>query len=347
MNFPRMISFTITNRCNLRCQMCGQWSQEGYIANDKNALKQKMELSDWKRLVNELYEHRISSLLLRGGEPLMFPGIVELLEYVHSKGIFISIDTNGTLLKKYAADILRIGDIHITISVDGPEQIHDQVRGVTGCFKTTEEGLLALHELELVSPSKISKSICFTISPYSLAGLGEMPDVARHLGIQTLVIVPYNYIPQNLGHHYERELREHFGCTAFSWQGFHHEDSEIDFEEFQKQHQKYLANLGELYSYPYLPLTENEFRDWFQDATIPVKSFSCSNAENLIDIQPNGEANFCVDTPDYSIGNVQEATIENLWTSDRAKKFREYRKETRFGACYRCVSKYMSETVRL
>jgi len=92
---------------------------------------------------------------------------VELLEYIHSKGMFISIDTNGTLLKEFASDLLRIGSIHITISIDGPEEIHDRVRGVQGCFKKTEEGLLLLNELEKHSTDKISRSICFTISPYS------------------------------------------------------------------------------------------------------------------------------------------------------------------------------------
>jgi radical SAM protein with 4Fe4S-binding SPASM domain len=325
--------------------MCGQWSEEGYIANNKNVLKQKMELSDWKMLADELSAHQISSMLIRGGEPFMFPGIIELLEYIHGKGMFISIDTNGTLLKDYAADLLRIGDIHITISVDGPEEIHDQVRGVPGCFKKTEEGLLFLNELEKSSTNKISRSICFTISPYSLHGLGEMPDVARRLGIKTLVIVPYNYITQKLGIRYEKELRENLGCSAFSWQGFQHNDSGVDVAEFQKQYRKYLAGLGDIYSYPYLALTDDEYQNWFQDAKIPVKTFPCSNVEKLIDIQPNGDANFCVDTPDYIIGNVKESTLEELWNSERAQKFREYRSKERLGACYRCVSKYMSETV--
>ncbi len=33
MNFPRFISFTVTNSCNLRCRMCGQLSDEGYVLN--------------------------------------------------------------------------------------------------------------------------------------------------------------------------------------------------------------------------------------------------------------------------------------------------------------------------
>ena len=112
MDFPQSISLTITNTCNLRCQMCGQWSQEGYMHDRKQDLKQELTLADWKRLVDEIAAHGIPSVLLRGGEVFLLPDITELLEYIHAKGIFISIDTNGTLLKKHAADIVRIGNIH-------------------------------------------------------------------------------------------------------------------------------------------------------------------------------------------------------------------------------------------
>ena len=204
MNFPKSISFTITNACNLRCKMCGQWSKEGYIRNNKSVLKQEILLADWKRLVDELAAHNIPSLLIRGGEPFLFTGIIELLEYINSKGMFVSIDTNGTLLKKYAADLLRIGKIHITVSIDGPEDIHDHVRGMKGCFKQIEEGLNMLNELEKKSDNKISKSICFTVSPYSVSGLGEMPKVTRRLSINTITIVPYYFFPEATGKIYER-----------------------------------------------------------------------------------------------------------------------------------------------
>jgi radical SAM protein with 4Fe4S-binding SPASM domain len=163
--------------------------------------------------------------------------------------------------------------------------------------------------------------------------------------MKTLVVVPYNYITDELGALYTKELHEEFGSSAFTWQGFHHDDSGVDVSEFQVQYRKYLANLGDMYSYPYLVLTEDEYKNWFQDATIPLKSFPCSNVEKLIDIQPNGDANFCVDTPDFIIGNVKESTIEEIWNSERADKFREYRRKNRLGACYRCVSKHMSEIV--
>lgn len=343
MNFPSFISFTITNACNLRCQMCGQWSDSGYIKNRIKKTNSPLKLADWKRLVDEVAEYDIRFILIRGGEPFLFPGIIELLEYIRSKGIFISIDTNGTLLEKYAADLVRIGHMHITFSVDGPEEIHDRVRGVKGSYQKTKENILLLHELEKNSEQKISKSICFTISQYSYKGLGEMPVVARSMGIQSVNIVPYYFFPAEVGEKYEYELMEKFGCSAFSWQGFHHDNSGVDFDIFQKEYRKYLANLNGVYNFPYMDLSEDDYETWFSESTTAVGSDRCMNVEALIDIQPNGDANFCVDFPDYCIGNVRDASIQKIWNSPRAAAFRDYRHEKPLAICYRCGAKYIAE----
>lgn len=342
MTFPQSISFTLTNTCNLRCQMCGQWSPKGYMRNRGEAPRPELTRADWKRLVDELAAHKISSVLLRGGEPFLFPGIIELLEHIHDRGLFVAIDTNGTQLNKYAADIVRIGNMHLTISVDGPEKIHDEVRGVKGAFAKIREGVALLNELEKNRSEKISKSICFVISPYSIKGLGAMPDVARSLSINTIAIVPYYYTPGCVGQEYAGILREQLDCPAFSWSGFHHENSGIDFEEFRRELARYRSRLDGIQDYPYMPLSEEEYRTWFGDATSPVGSPKCMNVERLIDIQPGGDANFCVDFPDYIIGNVKESTIEAVWNSDRAERFRRYRRQTPLPVCHRCGAKHMS-----
>ena len=323
--------------------MCGQWSEEGYIKNNAILSSSHLELSDWKRLVDEIAQHKIRFILIRGGEPFLFPGIIELLEYINSKGIFLSIDTNGTILNKFAADLVRIGNMHITFSVDGTEEIHDNVRGVKGSFNKTKENIALLNSIEKATNKKISKSICFTISKYSYTALGEMPEVARSMGITSMNIVPYYFISTDTGKTYEEELEKNFNCSAFSWKGFHHDLSGIDFNIFKEEYRKYLANLNETGNFPYMPLTEDEYKLWFNDSYTPVGSLKCENVENLIDIQPNGDANFCVDFPDYSIGNVSHSSIKEIWDSPRATKFRNYRREKPLSVCLRCGAKYIAE----
>ena len=218
-------------------------------------------------------------------------------------------------------------------------------RGVRGCFDRIAEGVALLSGLEKTGGHQISRSICFTISAYSYLGLGAMPDVARSLSINSIAIVPYYYFPQDVGRAYERELAENFDCLAFSWSGFHHPNSGVDFDLFKAEYRKYLANLEGIHNYPYMDFSEDDYRIWFNDSTSPVGPLHCTNVEKLIDIQPSGSANFCVDFPDYSIGDVREATIEDVWNSERAARFREYRRENPLCICHRCGAKYMSEMV--
>jgi MoaA/NifB/PqqE/SkfB family radical SAM enzyme len=342
MDFPGFVSFTVTNACNLRCQMCAQWSPKGYMQGDSRGRKPAMALADWKRIVDEAADNGIKMILVRGGEPFLMPGLVELLDHIASKGIFTSIDSNGTQLAKFADDLVRIGRLHITVSVDGPEEIHDQVRGVRGCYRRSAEAIAALKEAERRQGRMIGKSITFTISPWSCRGLGAMPDVARALGIDSLCIVPYYYLSEQMGMAYERELREEFDCEAFSWRGFHHETSGVDVDVFIEQLRLYKRRLGTIHDYPYLPLGEEEYRTWFTDPVAPVFQPGCTNVERLIDIQPAGDANFCVDFPDFSYGNVRDASIATLWNSERARRFRKRRRQKPFSACHRCGAKYMA-----
>ena len=343
MNFPEFVSFTVSNACNLRCKMCGQWSEEGYIKNNMVDANSHLNLNDWKKLVDEISGHKVRLILIRGGEPFLFPGIMKLIEYANSKGIFLSIDTNGTVIDKYAADLVRMGNMHITFSVDGPELIHDEVRGIKGSFNKTKENIALFSELEKENNKEISKSICFTISKYSYKGLGEMPAVARDMGIKSINIVPYYYFSTTTCEKYESELKENFNTTAYSWKGFHHNHSGIDFDIFKQEYEKYISTLDGIENFPFMPLSLDEYKSWFENSRSIVGATHCMNVEKLIDIQPSGDANFCVDFPDYSIGNVKDSSIAQIWSSERADRFRNYRRIKPLSICYRCGAKYCSE----
>lgn len=346
-SFPSFVSLTITNTCDLRCQMCGQWSQEGYLRQGTGPRGDRMRLADWIRVVDDIADHGVQEILIRGGEPFLFPGIMDLIGHIRARGVRLSIDTNGTMLDRHATELVELGPLHVTISMDGPEAVHDQVRGVPGTYQKVANSLARLAEAEAAaaergSASQITKALCFTISQYSYRGLSALPDVARALGVPAVLIVPYYYVPEAVGQRYQRELRG-LGCAAYSWQGFHHEESGVDPEVFREQYHAFLANLGDVQLFPYLPMSEEEYLTWFSDAVTPVGLAPCHAVERLLDIQPNGDANFCVDFPDYTFGNVRQNSIAELWNSEAAQRFREYRREQPLAVCLRCGAKYMAE----
>jgi radical SAM protein with 4Fe4S-binding SPASM domain len=320
--------------------MCGQWSEEGYMHKTPAGIE-PAALSDWTRIVDEAAEHGIRVIILRGGETFLYPHIAELMHYINGKGIYIAVDTNGTRLAPFIDDIIKIRQIHLTISMDGPEEIHDQIRGVRGTYSKIRENLVLLENAEKAAGVTISRSLNFTISGYNYYSLGQMPDTARALNMGVLCKVPYYYVPDALGRKYESEMEE-VGCEARTWHGFHHEESGVDVPVLMDQLKTYRENLKGIKDVPYMPLTDAEYADWFSDPVKPVRSTECRNAEELADIQPDGSVNSCVDFPDCTFGNIKEASLSRIWNGDRARAFRERRRRSPFSVCHRCGAKYMS-----
>ena len=85
-------------------------------------------------------------LFVWGGEPFLYPDIMPLLTYMKQKGLTISISTNGTKLDKHIRQIVEIGVDFLLISIDGPPDTHDDIRGYKGAFESTAGAMKAIQE---------------------------------------------------------------------------------------------------------------------------------------------------------------------------------------------------------
>lgn len=341
MDFPKIISFTLTYHCNLRCKMCGQWGQKGLFKS--SPLKKDLPLEIWKKAVNEISHHPGSIITIRGGEPFLYKDIIPLLSFIKKKRIFISLDTNGTLLKKYAREIVKLRPDNINLSIDGTEKIHDRVRGMKGCYRMIKQGVNEIKKREEQGEKgSIINTICFVISPHSYKSLPQMPDVARELKITSIAIIPFYHFDKSTGQRYEKIMTK-WGFKPESWKGFHRETSGVDPDEFITLYKAFKKNLKNIRLIPFMNFSEKEYRSWFRDSRKPVGSKRCMNPDRLIDIQPNGDANFCVDFPDYILGNIKNNSIKELFNNEKAKAFRRYLTKKSLPVCSRCGAKYMSQ----
>ena len=134
---PEAVNIYPTDRCNLKCSMCFERLRKP---------RPEMQLSDWQKIIDQIKKFR-PRIHLSGGEPFLYPHIMELIELIKKENLFLAITTNGTFLNKHAHDIVKSGVNRIHISVDGPEKIHDRIRGVPGTFKNLMTGLKQIKEL--------------------------------------------------------------------------------------------------------------------------------------------------------------------------------------------------------
>jgi sulfatase maturation enzyme AslB (radical SAM superfamily) len=90
-----------------------------------------------------------SVVSVSGGEPFMYPGLGELLTYAKSRGLRTTVTTNGYFLKHRWLEPMRDVIDTVAVSLDGPPEMHNEMRGSPKAFDKLSEGLCTLRALQI------------------------------------------------------------------------------------------------------------------------------------------------------------------------------------------------------
>ena len=123
----RMLQFYITNMCNLRCPHCYMRCEE--------KIEKELSFAEKKMVLKDFYENGGRRILFTGGEVMMSPDFLELLEYTKKfSEAYIIVLTNGTLWDEEKIEFASQYIDEVQISIDGySEETNSKVRGV-GAF---------------------------------------------------------------------------------------------------------------------------------------------------------------------------------------------------------------------
>jgi len=149
--------FEITPFCMLDCKMCYV-----HLSNSQVDNKQLLTLDEWKRIIDDAIDNGMMFASLTGGECLMSPHFDELYSYLKSKGIMVTVLTNGVLLDRKIELFKKYKPNSIQISMYGWDE--DSFERVTG-FRHYEKVKSAI---ETVIDMGINVSIAITPSKYLL-----------------------------------------------------------------------------------------------------------------------------------------------------------------------------------
>ncbi|KCZ71515.1 putative heme d1 biosynthesis radical SAM protein NirJ1 [Candidatus Methanoperedens nitroreducens] len=130
-----VVVWNMTRRCNLRCIHC-------YAQSRDIEYKGELTTQQGMELIDDLARFGAPVILFSGGEPLMHPDLPLLAQYARSKGMRAVISTNGTLIDKKIAKILKeIGLSYVGVSLDGMRETNDRFRGMDGAFDAALQGM--------------------------------------------------------------------------------------------------------------------------------------------------------------------------------------------------------------
>src|SRR5262245_34870112 len=182
---PMGAVYEATMRCNLHCEFC----YVGDLLNIEGEWRQELTLEALAQAFPERSGFQIS---LTGGEIFMRKDIMSVLELFRSKGYACGyLTTNGTIISEERAealaDLAAKGFLkHISVSVDGPKELHDVARGLKGTFERTTAGLKRLQDAARRKGAPLRVSINTTVAHESLDALDRMVDVAGELGVDAI-----------------------------------------------------------------------------------------------------------------------------------------------------------------
>lgn len=183
----RVALWDVTNKCDLRCVHC--YNYDKYMA--KNAsIKNETSTTEALTIIDKLADFGFNQIHFLGGEPLNRPDCLDLFSYAISRGIKVTINTNGIRL---TADIIKQlidrGVSQVAVSLDGSDAIsNDRIRG-NGTFQRITTNLEKFSELITKNNSNILLGIISTLTypllqePEKVGGYFSLAD---KLGINWL-----------------------------------------------------------------------------------------------------------------------------------------------------------------
>jgi len=302
------IQLHLTEKCNLKCTHCyqsGEGSDEMSLAEIRSLIREVADMvGEWSAAYGVFFS---TSFNITGGEPFLREDIFKVLEELTSRGIDAYLLSNGLLINRKRAEMLaKLGVKGVQVSIEGPEDIHDAIRG-KGSLKRSLSGIHCLLDAGL------EVTMNTTLSDMNAAHFADIISLASKTGVQKLGFS--RLVPSGSGRHLLHKM-----LTKDVLEDLYRRIFSLD-----------TANLKIVTGDP----VASQFR-WpaGEDGSSSFPSGGCAAGVSGLTILPDGTVTPCRRLP-VPIGNVRTDSLREIWaTSDVLNSLRD--KSRYHGKCGNC-----------
>jgi len=329
----------ITYRCTSMCRTCTIWQRKGCGSADE------MTPQKWLDVAAKLSDYGVRSFEIFGGDALLRKDVVfPVTRYLSGRGVATYFPTNANLCdRETVAELVRAGLGTVYISIDDVEEGHDEVRGVPGTFEKVRSALESFAELRGCgeTPQII---VCTTLSSMNFRNFPRLVEFLERYPVDAVYPRPLGEFSRaNVeGSALEGHLPEPYFASS---DGSSHlmEPEELRamyamIEEMKRKGSKVYVNWRTYYS-----TTD----DTFLRGEYPMRE--CRVASTVATVNPNGDVVPCPFFRSYVIGNLKDASLEEIWGNDKHRRFLAAQKKGELAICRNCNTRTyytsFSETV--
>ncbi len=304
---PIRVGWRVTPRCNLRCLHC-------YLDYANKSDYTELSTEQCKLIIDKLAASGIMEVLVTGGELFTRRDIEEILRYITSKKINLTLFTNATLITEKMEWLKEIQLRKINISLDGDETAHDRLRG-KGSFAKT------LNSIKLLKKWGISIAINCVISTFNVDKIDIIEAFFDENGIehQYTMITPVGSAKDNgylvpTDEQYREATKKIYEMMKDGRKNTSYYDTNKEkFLVSHKGHEKQL-NVG-----------------WM-----------CNAGHTKVDIDFNGDVYLCPFDESTKIGNILTDDLVKMWSHRLEYDFMKNKKNNVLHIC-EPIGNYMEE----
>jgi len=338
---PEWLVLGVNNTCNLHCKMCDvgvDYSESNFFQNLVGTKPLHMPLDLFKKIADQasIYFPKVK-LGYAFTEPLVYSQLYESLKYASSKKLFTSLTTNALALKKWSDKLIDSGLNELNISLDGPEDIHNTIRGNSKSFEKAVEGIDYLF-----SQKKHPKiSIFCVITEWNIGRLKEFLDYFKDYPLTNIGFMHTNYTPDEVADKHNNLFGTLYPATASNMKDIDISkyDLKLLFEEIEEIKKT---------KYPFKVAFSPEINTFeslhsFYHETEKMFGKKCYDIFRAIMIKSNGDVipahGRCYN---LTIGNIYNENLKQIWNSQIIAKFRKDVSNAGglLPACSRCCSAF-------
>ncbi len=310
---PRLsiIYVYLMNSCNLNCIHC--WVNPSFTREKEK--KNHLSITKFKKIFDQAVKLGLKKVKLTGGEPLIYPHFVELVEYLKEQKINITMETNGTLITEKIADAIRDSSFyHVAVSLDGAgPKTHERVRRVKGAFNKTLEGVKRL------TSRKIPTQIIMCVYKDNMQDIEAVAKLAQDIGANTLKLNYINILGRG------RFMKEEGELLSVK------EIIELDRHIMEKVSEKYKIGF-----YSNTPMAFESLRD------LRRRHGTC-HIQNILGILADGKVSICgigEEVKELVLGDATKTLLTEIWSQNSILHYiRENIPNQLEGVCSRCIFK--------
>ena len=175
--FPFIVEIEPLFACNLSCPGCGK------IQHPTEVLRQRLSVDD---VLNAVEESGTPMVSIAGGEPLLHPDIVPMVDALVKRKVYVYLCTNGVLLRRRLERFTPSRFFSFVLHVDGLKERHDEAVDREGVFD------------EVVAAIKAAKAKGFRVTTNSTFFNTDRPKTVRDvldflnddLGVDAMMLSP-------------------------------------------------------------------------------------------------------------------------------------------------------------